>query len=126
MDEWSFIAERKILEAMEEGAFDCLRGKGEPLDLREDPFEPASLRMAHRLLKNNGFAPRWIEESKDIDAEIGRLRELREVSADEFRKRAAVLNRRILAFNLEAPAAGLHKRMIAVDWPSRPRPEVSR
>jgi DnaJ homolog subfamily C member 28 len=42
---------------MDEGAFDRLEGTGEPLDLRENPFENPSLRMAHRLLRNNGFAP---------------------------------------------------------------------
>jgi hypothetical protein len=42
---------------MAEGAFDHLEGFGQPLNLEEDPFEDPSLRMAHRLLKNNGFAP---------------------------------------------------------------------
>jgi hypothetical protein len=59
VDDWHFIAERKIREAMQEGAFDRLEGKGEPLDLSENPYEDPSLRMAHRLLKNNGFAPAW-------------------------------------------------------------------
>ena len=63
MDAWHLIAERKIREAMEEGAFDHLEGTGKPLDLRENPFEDPSERMGHRLLKNNGFAPAWIEES---------------------------------------------------------------
>jgi hypothetical protein len=31
MDEWRFLAERKILEAMKEGAFDDLEGTGKPL-----------------------------------------------------------------------------------------------
>lgn len=57
MDEWHFIAERKIREAMEEGAFEQLEGEGRPLDLEVNPFEDPSLRMAHRLLRNNGFAP---------------------------------------------------------------------
>jgi hypothetical protein len=64
MDEWHFIAERKIREALEEGAFDHLEGAGKPLDLSENPFEDPSDRMAYRLLKNNGFAPAWIEEAK--------------------------------------------------------------
>ena len=45
MDAWNIIAERKILEGMEEGAFDDLEGAGKPLDLREDPFEDPSERM---------------------------------------------------------------------------------
>jgi Domain of unknown function (DUF1992) len=114
MDAWNFIAERKIQEAMEEGAFDQLEGMGEPLDLREDPFEDSSLRMAHRLLKNNGFAPAWIQESKEIEIESRLLRARTEVSIDDFRSRVDALNRRILAFNLKAPALSLHKQLFEI------------
>ena len=74
MDEWHFIADRKIREAMEEGAFENLDGAGETVDWRENPFEDPAGRMAHRLLRNNGFAPAWIEEGREIDAEIRHLR----------------------------------------------------
>jgi hypothetical protein len=109
MDEWHFIAERKIREAMQEGAFDHLEGAGRPLDLAEDPFEDPSLRMAHRLLKNNGFAPAWIEDAREIEAESRRLRAEAEDPGRNFHERVAVLNRRILAFNLRAPALSVHK-----------------
>ncbi|HJT86625.1 MAG TPA: DUF1992 domain-containing protein [Bryobacteraceae bacterium] len=112
MDEWHFIAERKIREAMAEGAFDHLEGAGKPLDLREDPFEDPSLRMAHRLLKNNGLSPGWIAEARDIEAEERRLRAQASSGSAEFRDRAAALNRRILAFNLKAPALSLHKHPV--------------
>ena len=115
MDEWNFIAERKIREAMEEGVFDRLEGMGEPLDLRENPFEDPCLRTAHRLLRNNGFAPAWIEESKEIDAESRRLRNTSGIAPEDLRGRVAALNRRILAFNLTAPAASLHKRPFKTD-----------
>jgi len=111
LDEWNFIAERKIREAMEEGAFDGLEGSGRPLDLAENPFEDPSLRMAHRLLKNNGFAPAWIEEGREIEAESRRLRDQAGIPAAELRTRVAALNRRIVAFNLKAPALSLHKRL---------------
>jgi len=111
MDEWHFIAERKIREAMEEGAFDQLEGAGKPLDLSENPFEDPSDRMAHRLLRNNGFAPAWIEEAREIEAETRRLRAERKVSTDDdFRTRVAALNRRIFAFNLKAPVTSAQKR----------------
>ncbi len=100
---------------MQEGAFEHLDGEGEPLVLEENPFEDPSLRMAHRLLKNNGFAPAWIEESKDIDLEIQRLRAEADVASEDFRNRVAALNRRILAFNLKAPATSLHKRLFETD-----------
>ena len=70
MDEWENIAERKIREAMAEGAFENLSGKGKPLDLEENPYEDPSTRMAHRLLRNNGFAPAWVEEAKDLQRAI--------------------------------------------------------
>jgi hypothetical protein len=109
MDEWHFIAERKIRDAMEEGAFDQLEGKGEPLDLSENPYEDSSLRIAHRWLKNNGFAPAWIEEAKEIDAEYRRLNAHPERSDPKFRERVEALNRKILVFNLKAPAASVHR-----------------
>jgi DnaJ homologue, subfamily C, member 28, conserved domain len=115
VDEWNFIAERKIREAIDEGAFERLEGMGEPLDLSENPFEDPSLRLAHRLLKNNGFAPNWIEESREIDAEIGRIQDRTDASAEDISGRVAALNRRILTFNLKAPASSLHKRMFRLD-----------
>jgi hypothetical protein len=118
MDPFRLIADRKIQEAMEEGAFDDLDGCGQPLPLEEEPFQDPSLRMAHRLLRNNGFAPAWIEEGKDIEAAIARLREDRareRITADEFRAQAQALNRRIFSFNLKAPTAAVHKRPIDPD-----------
>ena len=111
MDAWHFIAERKIREAMDEGAFDHLEGQGKPLDLSENPFEDPSDRMAHRLLKNNGFAPAWIEQAKEIEMESRRLSAQDAVSKSDFQSRVAALNRRIVSFNLKAPATSLHKRM---------------
>src|SRR5437016_10186628 len=95
MDPFRLIADRKIQEAMDEGAFENLSGRGQPLPLEEEPFEDPSLRMAHRLLRNNGFAPAWIEDGKDIDADLARLREdrARGMPAQEFRARAEAINR---------------------------------
>ena len=112
MDVCGLIAERKIREAMEEGAFDQLEGAGKPLDLSEDPFEDPSDRLAHRLLKNNGFAPSWIEEAREIEAESRRLRAEGEVSKRDLPDRVAALNRRIVAFNLKTPAASLRKKLL--------------
>lgn len=110
MDIWNLVADRKIREAMEEGAFDGLEGAGRPLDLEENPYLDPALRMAHRLLKNNGFAPAWILEGKDIDAGIHRLRAGRARCApEEFRRRVAELNQRILAYNLKVPVPGAQK-----------------
>jgi len=100
---------------MEEGAFDDLEGTGKPLDLSENPFEDPADRMAHRLLKNNGFAPEWIEEAKEIEAESRRLREQGQDSKTDRLERVAALNRKIVSFNLKAPAISLHKRLFELD-----------
>lgn len=55
-------------KAMEQGDFDNLEGAGKPLALDENPFEPIELRMAHKILKDNGYAPYWIEINKEIHA----------------------------------------------------------
>jgi len=124
MDKWELIAERKIREAMAEGAFENLSGKGRPLKLEEDPYEDPSLRMAHRLLRNNGFAPAWIEEAKDLEhaIEMARRNVARALAArgarerqrilDGSREQAAEINRRILAHNLKTPSTQFHMRPV--------------
>jgi hypothetical protein len=109
MDVWRLIAERKIEEAMSRGALDGLSGTGAPIPLNEDPFEDPSLRMAHRLLRNNGFAPAWIEEGKEIEAEIEALRTDASGNPEHRRARVREINRRIADYNLKTPSSVWHK-----------------
>jgi DnaJ family protein C protein 28 len=74
MDKRESLIDKLIRESMERGEFDDLTGKGQPIDLSENPFEDPELRTVHRLLRNAGFAPAWLEERKDIDAEFERAR----------------------------------------------------
>jgi len=46
-----------INEAIANGEFDNLKGKGKPLDLEEDQHIPPELRMAYRMLKRAGIPP---------------------------------------------------------------------
>jgi DnaJ family protein C protein 28 len=135
MNRWESLIDQKIREAIEQGEFDNLSGKGAPGDLSENPFEDPDWRTAHRLLRNAGFAPSWIEESKDIDAELVMARTnlarvwivLQNARGKEFEKsaearwgkslkafraQAAQLNRRIAAWNLKVPGAGFQRKMI--------------
>ena len=113
MDVWNLIAERKIREAMEEGAFDRLEGMGRPIS-EENPYEDPAQRMAHRLLRNNGFAPAWILESRDLDTDICRLQSsAHRFDAVELARRVADLNRRIEIFNLTTPVACAQKLPIS-------------
>ncbi|SRR5258705_679793 len=133
MDKWEPLVDKMIREAMERGEFDDLSGTGQPIDLSENPFEDPELRTVHRLLRNAGFAPAWIEERKDIDAELQRLRAtlLRAKSlygqadliddarwqraAKEFREKVGELNQRIRLYNLKAPATAFHRKTIDAD-----------
>ena len=134
MNRFESLTEKKLREAIENGEFDDLPGKGEPIDLRENPFEDPDLRTVHRLLRNAGFAPAWIEERKDIDAELaaaqtklsrawalfgegGKAKSEAEWerSVKEFRAQVLELQQRIRIYNLKAPAAVFHRKHIDVE-----------
>jgi hypothetical protein len=57
MDFFTRIAENRILEAIEAGMFDNLRGKGQPLKFEDDSHIPPELRMAYKILKNADCLP---------------------------------------------------------------------
>lgn len=134
MDRWESLIDQKIREAMEQGEFNDLSGKGSPIDLAENPYEDPDWRTAHRLLRNAGFAPSWIEERKEIEAELEtartrliRARELYHVAGGEsstsavarwekslstFREQLGELKMRITKWNAIVPAAGFQRRQI--------------
>ena len=128
------LTEKRLREAIENGEFDDLPGKGEPIDLRENPFEDPDLRVVHRLLRNAGFAPAWIEERKDIDAEFEAARQKLsrawalfgkdgkspsdaewDRSLGEFREKIVEVNQRTRIYNLKAPAAVFHRHHADAD-----------
>lgn len=134
MNRLESLVEKKIREAMEQGEFDNLPGRGQPVDLTENPFEDPDLRVVHKLLRDAGFAPAWIEERKDIDAtfELARHTLLRawtvyqpegkspndaewQRNVIEFRAKVLELNNRVRLYNLKAPAAVFHRRKIEAE-----------
>jgi DnaJ homolog subfamily C member 28 len=135
MKRWESLVDQRIREGIEQGQFDNLSGRGRPIDLSENPFEDPDWRTAHRLLRNAGFAPAWIEERKDIEADVeaARIKLVRawtvlrnarrsenegvattrwEQGQSSFQLEATQLNRRIVAWNLKAPAAGFQRKRI--------------
>jgi len=66
MSWFELIADRKIRDAIDEGAFDNLPGKGKPLQLDADARVPAELRAAYRLMKEAKILPDWIQLAKEI------------------------------------------------------------
>ncbi len=68
--------DEQIEKSMQRGEFMNLPGKGKPLNLEVHPFLTPQVRMANRLLKENGFAPRWIELEKEIQRDKAQLEKL--------------------------------------------------
>ena len=66
MSWFEIIADRKIREAVEEGQFDNLPGKGQPLNLEIDLRVPPEQRMAYRLMREAKILPEWIQLDKDV------------------------------------------------------------
>ena len=109
---------------MDDGAFDDLPHQGRRLPLEDDSLA-GEWAMAHRLLRNAGVAPPWIEADK---AARGHLHELDRVlsraptlGAARTRARADVArivdaaNRAITRLNVEAPTERQHRRLVSLE-----------
>lgn len=116
------LVERRIRAAQEQGLFDNLPGRGQPLDLgEENPFEDPDWRVAYRILKNAGFAPRWIELGRELEADWQLC--LERVAAYERRLRAevAVLRRRLVPVADELAALESRHARVVVEVLERVR-----
>ena len=78
------IAERRILEAQRDGAFDNLPGKGKPLELEDLSWVPEDLRIGYHVLKNAHVLPPEVELLKDIHS----LEDLLKHVEDETERRS--------------------------------------
>lgn len=83
MDIIGWMAEQKIQEAMKEGAFDQLPGKGKPLELKDLSHIPEELRPAYLMMLNAGLLP----EPLHLGREIFRLEQLLAACNPEDRQR---------------------------------------
>jgi hypothetical protein len=119
---WESLIERQIREAMDEGSFDELPHAGGRLPL-EDDNAAGEWALAHRMLRNAGVAPPWIEADKDARASLVRRDALLERAGrigpgGRVRARAelasivADANAAIGRLNAEAPTAAQHRRVL--------------
>jgi len=117
---WESLIERQIREAMEAGAFDDLPHRGERLPI-EDDTAAGEWAMAHRMLRNAGVAPPWIEADKEarrLLGEIDALVERAPRAAPSSRPRLVAehtllveaAGRAIARVNSEAPTDRQHRR----------------
>jgi hypothetical protein len=107
---------------MDGGAFDRLPYQGERLPL-EDDSAAGAWAMAHRMLRNAGAAPPWIESDKVArellarrDEQLARAPQVRGLSRArvraEFMDLIAAANRAIERVNAEAPTDRQHRRSL--------------
>ena len=119
-DSWQSLVERQIREAMDAGAFEDLPYQGERLPI-EDDSAAGEWAMAHRMLRNAGVAPPWIESDKEARRQLAALEALVEraprMSRLSHRRARAELttivaaaNRAIERVNAEAPTYRQHRR----------------
>lgn len=66
MDIFQRIAEQRIRQAIEDGEFDNLPGKGQPLRLEDDSHIPEDIRIPYKILKNANCLPPELELKKEI------------------------------------------------------------
>src|SRR5262245_15455830 len=61
------IVSQKIAEAQARGDLDNPPFEGKPLHLEETPFAPADWRLAFKLLKDNSFAPEFVQRRRNVE-----------------------------------------------------------
>jgi hypothetical protein len=119
---WESLVERQIREAMEGGAFDDLPHRGERLPI-EDDTAAGEWAMAHRVLKNAGVAPPWIEADKEARRLLAELAAIvaaapratllaRPLVRRRFAWTVRAANAAIEMLNAEAPTDRQHRRLL--------------
>jgi hypothetical protein len=68
--DWESYVDKIIRKAQEEGEFQNLKGEGKPLNLEPDDPNDPTLALAHKLLRDQGFQPAWLEQEREIKNEI--------------------------------------------------------
>lgn len=128
-----------IRQAMDEGAFENLHGKGKPLNLDENPYLDKEWQLAYHLLKQNGFAPDFVEKRQAIEMQLadarqalsrawawrasalndGKDKDWVEVewgkATTKFEEHIAQINRSIKTYNISIPLPSLYKKPVVLE-----------
>lgn len=72
------LAEKRIQEAIRQGQFENLPGRGKPIIFEDDSMVPQDLRMAYKMLKNAGFIPPELQTEKEIKNALDLLDDLQD------------------------------------------------
>lgn len=115
------LAERRITEAMEKGAFDGLEGAGRPLPEDDLGLVPEELRAGYRLLKNAGYIPPELEMRKEaisLALQLAALDERSDVAYGADPRRSSLLER-LNRLNLMLAEAGKPQLAIPLEYVAR-------
>jgi hypothetical protein len=131
--------EEIMLKAIKQGAFDNLKGKGKPLKMENNPYVEPGWQLAYAMLKENGFAPAWVEDRQDIENQLTEARialartwkwmqsaaergDPPELAAAEwakaqkhFRDLVEEINTKIKAYNLKIPTDKVYRAVVDVE-----------
>jgi hypothetical protein len=123
---WESLVDRQIREAMDEGKFDDLPHRGEPLPRDDDAFA-GDWAMAYRMLRNAGVAPPWIEADKEFRELIGKRETIlrraeggpisafaRRRDREELERLVVAINSAVARVNAEAPTDRQHRAPLSL------------
>jgi hypothetical protein len=134
-----YFVDDAIQKAMDEGKFDNLPGQGKPLPKDENPYSDSDTAYKAKLLANAGFespylsakneinellteaatdcrrAWRWYSKQRAAGVPPARRDEDWTAAQGRFQERIAILNRRVLDFNLMTPVPSMHLRFYDAD-----------
>lgn len=122
------LVEQRLQQAMAEGKFDNLPGHGKPLDLNDNPYLESGQELAFGLLKQNGFAPEWIERDKAIRQRVADAREglhrvwasgpsdsVWQTAVSRFGQELGQINQLIDSLNLIVPVASCQRNRLQLE-----------
>ena len=66
-DNFESLVEAKIQQAIADGEFKNLRGKGKPIDLSKYYGVPGHLRLGYQILRNAGYIPEEVRLKKEME-----------------------------------------------------------
>lgn len=131
--------DRIIEDAIKGGEFENLAGKGKPLTIDENPYIDPEWQLAYHVLKQNGFAPEFIEQRQAIEVELATAREALvrtwawrgralaegqpsdwvegewEKAKAHFIATVEKLNSQVKSYNLTLPSPQLHRKTIDIE-----------
>jgi len=122
-DQFRGVIEAHIDQARRRGDFDNLKGKGKPLDLREQPGEADGTWAIYRVAGGAGLTLPWIALGKEIDEDLAACRTIadrlpmatrlrRGELLEEYRQRARGVRAKTARYNLMVPSMQLQRLVV--------------